>query len=345
MSSMLKARALWLAAAAAAIGCLSFPVAVEAQNTTLSNCTLEAQYGSARDVCQKGRDIFAFVAPQLGVALSSGNPILGEGGTLGGWGHRALSIRLAAAEGYLPRTAVPLSLNRGTGSNVDDFGADRTFIPIPTADLAVGLFPGIPAGLTNIGGIDALVGVTWIPNVESGAFSLKAASASAALSYGVRVGLLQESSFVPGVSVSVLRRKTPGQNMGYKQNDDTLQVNNILVSTNAWRAVISKRVAVLGLAAGVGRDDIDASASAAAVINETVLGQPQRGVVKISGLKTQTRRKTAFANVSFGVSAMRIVGEYGWSSAGDLDVRLNNFGTRKPNEGYRYGSLGLTLRF
>jgi hypothetical protein len=39
-----------------------------------------------------------------------------------------------------------------------------------------------------------------------------------------------------------------------------------------------------------------------------------------------------------------MVGEYGWSSAGTVVQTVNQFGGRKADEGYRYGSLGIALR-
>ena len=65
--------------------------------TTAGNCATATFGGfSGEDACVKARDLFAFVMPQVGVALSGGNPVLGEGGTLGGWGKRALSLRVTA---------------------------------------------------------------------------------------------------------------------------------------------------------------------------------------------------------------------------------------------------------
>lgn len=311
--------------------------------TTVGECHMATFNGSAADACQKGRDLFAFVVPQVGVALSAGNPILGEGGTMGGWGRRALSFRLSAVEGYLPRNSVPITT--ALNPQPSDFGAERTYVPIPSADVAVGVFSGVPAGLTNVGGVDALLGVTYVPKASEGTFRIEPTTSAFAFSYGLRVGALQESSLVPGVSLSYMRRKLPTENIAYTPGNDTLNVNNIAITSNTWRLVASKRIAVVGLAAGVGRDDIEGTSSMNGVVNESLGGATLRSAVTLSDVRTKTKRNTAFVNASFGISAARIVGEYGWSSAGTIEQTINQFGGRRANEAYRYASLGVTARF
>ncbi len=320
-------------------------VSTTSAQTTAGDCRMGSMAGiggSATDACQKARDIFAVVVPQVGVALSAGNPILGEGGTTGGWGRRVLTVRLAAAEGYLPRYQVPLSIQPGT--HAGDFGAKRTYIPIPSADVAIGLFAGIPAGLTNIGGVDALLGATALPTVSEGSFTIKPAASSFALSYGARLGVLQESSVVPGVSVSYMRRRLPTQNLAYLPGMDTLNVSDVGVTADTWRLVVSKRIAVLGIAAGAGRDRIVGTSTMNAVVNEAGVGGV-RSTIELDDVRTEARRSSLFVNASFGIAAARIVGEYGWARAGTIEETVNQFGGRRANDAYRYASLGMTVRF
>lgn len=318
------------------------PLVAPAAQTTSGPCTVSPATFSGSDVCQKGRDLFGFVVPQIGVAVATGNPVLGEGGTLGGWPKRAFSLRLSAVDGLLPANAVPLSV---TGTAVrSDFGAVRTPVPMPSADAAIGLFPGIPLGITNTLGVDVLLGATYLPTVSESEFAVTPVGNGVALQYGVRVGALQESSFIPGVSVSYVRRKMPTVDLGYTPNNDTLSVTGTSVTANAIRIVASKRVAILGVAVGVGRDEIEGSASMRASVNETVLGTSQRISVSLPDLRYATTRNTAFANVSLGLGLARLVGEYGWSSQGTVQETINQFGGRKADEGYRYGSIGIAFR-
>ena len=200
-------------AAAALTAVTTLHASLLAAQTTSGSCAVVPGAVSGADVCQKARDLFGFVVPQLGIAVSSGNPVLGEGGTLGGWPKRAFSVRVSAVDGRLPRNAVPISVvGAAVGS---DFGAARAPIPLPSADAAIGLFPGIPLGLTNTLGVDVLLGASYLPTVTQSSFDVTPKAGGVAFQYGVRVGALQESSFIPGLSVSYMRRKTPTVDFGY----------------------------------------------------------------------------------------------------------------------------------
>ncbi len=310
-----------------------------------AGCTVTpAAFGNATDVCRKAQDLFSFVVPQFGVALAGGNPVLGEGGTLGGWGKRTVTVRVTAVDGRMPKNSVPLTLTR-SGAESDDFGADRTPVPIISVDGAVGVLTGVPMGVTNVGGVDVLFGLTGTPTVNAGPFELTPHGAGVALSYGVRVGLLQESAFVPGLSVSWMRRQVPTLDIDYTPSNDTLQARDISLSSEALRVVASKRFALIGFAAGFGRDRIDGASTLRAIVNESGQGASGRAEVSFPDLREKVSRNTAFANVSIGVPLARFVLEYGRSSAGSLRETLNEFGDRTANEAYTYGSLGVTIRF
>ncbi len=343
MSARVRARGVVGVTATALVLVSALSASTLTAQTTSGQCTVTSFGGSGSDTCQKARDLFGFVVPQIGVAVSSGNPVLGEGGTLGGWPKRAFSFRVSAVDGQLPKNSVPISVfGPAVGS---DFGAARTPIPLPSADAAIGFFPGIPLGLTNTLGVDVLLGASYLPSVKESKFELAPQNGGFAFQYGVRVGALQESSFIPGLSVSYMRRKMPTVDIGYTPNDDTLTVTGTSVTSNAIRVVASKRFAIFGIAAGVGRDEIEGSASMRASVRETVLGNTRSAVVELPDLRYKTTRNTAFANLSLGLGIARLVGEYGWSSAGTVRETVNQFGGRKADEGYRYGSLGIAFRF
>ena len=294
------------------------------------------------DVCQKARDLFSFVSPQIGVAVAGGNTIPGDAGSLGGFGKRAISVRLVAVEGQLPRNSVPLTTGTAVAS---DFGAVRTLMPLPTVDAAIGVFPGAPFGLTNFGGVDVLLGATYLPSVSRNDFVLEPRNGGFGFSYGVRVGFLQESSVVPGIGISWQRRQLPESDFTYTPSNNSLVVTGTAVRADAIRAVISKRFALFGLAAGVGRDRVESESNMNAVVNEGVAGNPVRQTVSLTGLRETANRNTAFANASFSLLAFRIVAEYGRSSAGTIRETVNSFGGRRANEAYNYGSLGISARF
>ena len=43
--------------------------------------------------------------------------------------------------------------------------ARTQIVGLPTADAAIGIFRGVPLGLTNVGGIDLLVSATYVPEI------------------------------------------------------------------------------------------------------------------------------------------------------------------------------------
>lgn len=319
-------------------------IATRAQ--TAANCTVTpSTFGNGRDLCQKATDLFSFVVPQVGVAVAGGNVLLGEGGTLGGWGKRAVSLRILAVDGRLPRNSVPLSVSSSTAVS-SDFGAARTPIPMPSVDLGIGFVKGIPLGLTNVGGVDLLVGAMALPSVSQNALRLKPRGGGVAFSYGVRVGALQESTLIPGVSASYMRRRMPTLDFAYTPSDDTLQITNASVTSNSFRLTVSKRVVLFGLALGVGQDQIVGTSGVSAVVNEaTAPVGLRRAAVALPSLEDKVTRSTAFVNASLGLIVARIVAEFGWSSAGTVRQTVNTFGGRQANEGYRYGSIGITARF
>ncbi len=325
--------------AALTAGMVFMPTVSSAQCTLTT--TLPSGAATGQDACRKAQDLFSFIVPQVGVALAGGNPVLGEGGTLGGWPKRAFALRLSAVDGGLPANDVEISTGNAVSS---DFGSERAPIPVPSLDGAIGIFKGVPLGLTNVGGVDLLVGVTYLPTLNEDDFQVTPQGGGFGFGYGVRVGALQESSLIPGVSVSFMRRTLPTTDIGYASESDSLLLQNTALSTNSLRIVASKRLVFLGLAAGVGRDEIEGTSSLLGVINENVLNVNQRASVT-TPLGQKVTRNTAFVNASFSLVIARIVAEYGWSGSDEVTSTLNTFGNRRANEGYRYGSVGIAFRF
>jgi hypothetical protein len=331
------------AAAGLAVLLLASATRAEAQAPT---CEVLGAPGAASiqivDACQKADDIFRFLAPQVGVALSGGNVLLGEGGTLGGWGKRSAVLRVTAVDGRVPDNVISLN---PTGAVSSDFGAVRAPVPVPALDLGVGLFRGVPVGLTNVGGIDLLVGLTFVPSVRSDDFNITNEGSALVGTFGVRVGVLQESALVPGVALSVMRRRLPATSMTYLTADDTLGVFNTRVASTVYRLTVNKRFGLIGLGAGIGQDELDTRTNVEAIINETVAGEPVRTIASFRNARDRASRGTAFVNASFGLARAQLVAEIGRSRAGTLRETVNTFGDRRANEAYTYGSVGFGVRF
>ncbi|MCU0615811.1 MAG: hypothetical protein MUD17_01825 [Gemmatimonadaceae bacterium] len=294
------------------------------------------------DACRKAEDLFVFLAPQVGVALSGGNVLLGEGGTLGGWGKRSAVLRVTAVDGRIPDNVITLN---PTGPVSSDFGAARAPVPVPALDLGIGLFRGVPVGLTNVGGVDLLVGVTFVPSVRRDEFNIMNEGSALVGTLGVRVGVLQESALVPGVALSVMRRRLPATSVTYRTANDTLGVFNTRVASTVYRLTVNKRFGLFGIGGGLGQDELDTRTNVEAIINESVAGQPVRTIASLRDARDRASRGTAFANVSFGLARAQLVAEIGRSRAGSLRETLNTFGDRRANEAYTYGSVGIGVRF
>jgi len=329
--------------AAAAMVSVATPSSARAQGCTLGVSGGPVPSGFGVDACQKARDLFVFLAPQVGTALSGGNVMLGEGGALGGWGKRSIVLRTTVVEGVAPEGTVNIS-----GSDVlqpSDFGAQRVPVPVPSLDVAIGLFRGVPLGLTNVGGIDLLLGVTYLPSTQRDQIALTPDGNGIAATVGARFGILQESALVPGVSLSVLRRRLPTTTVRYTSGNDSLGVIDTRVATTVLRFTAKKHFGIFGLGGGFGEDRHNTSTELEAIVNETVQGTPVRGMLSANDLRFTATRTTVFANLSLGLPIAQLVLEVGQSRAGDLRQTTNSFGNRQANEAYRYGSLGVGLRF
>ncbi|HEY0779920.1 MAG TPA: hypothetical protein VGD56_18290, partial [Gemmatirosa sp.] len=292
-----------------------------------------------RDACQKAVDVFQLMAPQLGASVAGGNAVLGTGSALGGLGHFSVGLRANVIQGGLPQLQnVQLSSD----------GPQRTAIPtnnqvlgLPGAEIGVGLFAGVPVGLTRVGGLDALVSAFYVPNYSSNDFALRTSGGSLKLGVGARLGLLQESRFVPGVSLTYLRRDLPTVAVTARSGDDTLRVSGLDAHTRAWRLVASKRARLLGVAAGVGQDRYQSSASLSAyVAPRTGLGPDAVAYTTpaydgaIATAEQTLTRTNYFADVRLGVKLVSLVGEVGRSSGGTIAPTYNTFGSHTAGEGY-----------
>src|SRR4029079_942034 len=136
--------------------------------------------------------------------------------------HFTIGLRVNVIQGTLPQVQdFPQSY---TGAQQRTLPTKSQLLPMPTVDASVGLFKGIPLGLTNVGGVDLLLSASYIPSYgdENDDVSVKVPNVSLKLGWGARVGLLQESLLMPGVSVSFLHRDLPTLNVVGQSGSDEL---------------------------------------------------------------------------------------------------------------------------
>src|SRR5438270_8285940 len=138
---------------------------------TVSNLGVPDQARASQDACQKAIDLFQYMAPQLGTSITGGNATLGQGGNLGGLGHFLFGLRVNAVQGSLPQ--VQNTNVAVTGAQSTQFETKTQLLPMPTADLAIGIFMGLPLAITNVGGVDLLVGAAYLPEFDNSGVSVK----------------------------------------------------------------------------------------------------------------------------------------------------------------------------
>lgn len=325
----------WFAAAAAA-ALIAAPV--YAQGTVDPQC---ASAGNAGDVCQKAVDLFNYMAPQLGISLTGGNSVLGQGGALGGLGHFAIELKGNIVAGSLPNVQ-EVGATYGSAQS-SSYTTKNQVLGLPAATVAIGLFKGLPLGLTNVGGVDALLSATYIPKVDANNISVDPKT-NVQVGYGVRVGLLQESLLVPGVGFSWIKRDLPKTTITGTANtsltaNDTLTIRDLDEKTSAWRLTASKNLLLFSLAAGYGQDKYTSSTGIDAVAYPTIGGAART----TASVKQSLTRSNMFLDATMNLIAFKLVGEVGQVSGGTINT-YNTF-DKAADKSRFYGSVGLRFGF
>ena len=309
-------------------------------SSTIAGFTVPDRSRASQDACQMAVDVFQFMAPQLGLALAGGNATLGAGSTLGGLGHFSVGIRGNVFNGDLPQ--IGSFPTPGTnGRTQRELPSKGQVLGLPTADAAIGLFGGLPFGLTNVGGVDVLVSAAYIPSFGDSTSDVKVAPAqNLQIGYGVRVGLLSESILVPGVSVTYIKRDLPSTSLSGKSKDLDVNITNAKVETSAWRITASKSFLLFGVVVGGGQDKYKEGASVQATLKTTTPAQ-NSDVIQLAQDLTRTN---IFADLSLNLPLFKIVGEVGNStgSSGSV-ITYNTFKTGTADKSRTYGSVGIRI--
>jgi hypothetical protein len=332
-----------LASAASTAAAQSASVSPSCPPGTVNSVGIPDQQRATQDACQKTIDLFQYLAPQLGTVLAGGNATLGQGGGLGGPGHFSLGVRVNAIRGSLPQFTSATSPSV-TGAQRTAYPTKDQYVPMPVADFSFGVFGGIPLGLTNVGSLDAIVSASYLPSFSNSTVDVKVPNGSLKLGFGARLGILQESLLIPGLSVSYLQRDLPTVDITSNFQGDTLQVNNLQVRTKAYRVVASKGILLFGLAIGAGRDKYESSASVRASVAPRTVPPTSRQNAGPLALSQSVTRTNVFADLSFNLPLFKIVGEIGQVSGGSINT-YNTFSDNAADASRIYGSVGLRLGF
>ncbi|MEX2182259.1 MAG: hypothetical protein WD771_09475 [Gemmatimonadaceae bacterium] len=305
----------------------SLALAVLAIPARAQNCAAD---GITEDACVKARDLFLYMAPQLGTAISGGSHTLGVGTTLGGFPHFAIALRANAVMGDLP-TIDNVTVGAATVSTIE---SEANPVPMVTADFALGVFKGVSLGVTRVGGVDLIGGVTFVPKVEDDNTSLVPQS-STSIGLGARIGLLEQSAVVPGVSFSFMKRNLPVLDFGFATDGgDQFNIDDFTVNTTSWRLSAQKNLLLFQLGAGIGGDKYDFSTTATGDVDGATFG---------FGAKESMSRTTMYGTLGLNLFLFKAVAEVGQVSGGDL-VTYNDF-TEPADKNRLYATVGLRISF
>jgi hypothetical protein len=320
--------------------------ALSAQSAIDSRCTDPALVGSSnegQDACQKALDLLNYMTPQLGMLIAGGNATIGQGGTLGGLGHFALSVRANAMRASLPDID-GAGVNYGAAQR-SNYVTEAQWAALPVVDAAFGVFKGIPLPLTNILGVDALVNVSYLPELEHDPLALTTPDGSFKIGYGARVGVLQESLVLPGISVTYMKRDLPRTTLiaswegSALTNADTARLQNFDIGTTSWRVTASKSLLAFALVLGVGQDRYEAKADAFYSVSEP-LARFEGGPVRYAFDVTRTN---VFLDLTTNLGLAKLVATVGGVSGGEIPT-YNTFDT-EADASRIYGSLGVRIGF
>lgn len=334
--------------------------AVQAQGKDQPDFQCRTAQLELRDACQKAVDLFNYMTPQLGTAMAGGNPTLGLGGPLGGLGHFSLGVRATVVKGAFLDTDEEVSQPEPSleGAVSSEYQMMEAPIPMPGVDLAVGLFKGIPLGFTKLGGLDFLLSAAYVPEIDEEEEDVKLLTpdGSLKLGFGARLGLVQEGALMPGLSVSYLQRGLPTLNITNVTEDDTVEVRELKFDASSWRIVASKKLMFIGLALGYGMDNYKASGDITATVTAACPGDPTQNCTVDPGTDANGRRNSLvdfdqdvtrtnmFANLSLNLFILKLVGEVGQVSGGDI-ATYNTFKGEAPDKSRQYASVGFRLGF
>jgi hypothetical protein len=284
----------------------------------------------AGDACAIASDMFRYMAPQLGTAIAGGSHTLGVGTNLGGFPHFAIALRGNVVQGNAPSID---NVNAGPAVS-RDFVVEDAMVPMATVDFALGLTKGFNVGVTRIGGIDLIGGVTYVPEIEEDDVSL-IPEKSIAVGLGARVGILQQSALLPGVAVSYMQRNLPTLDFGATADDgSTFDINDFSVKTSSWRISAQKNFLLFQFGAGFGGDTYDFSTSA------SVTAEGNNGAFTDKATMTRT---TMYGSLGLNLFLVKVVAEVGQVSGGSIDT-FNTFDV--PADDKRmYGNVGIRISF
>ncbi len=301
------------AAAALFAAVLTLPAAAQGNPECSSYQAVPRAYNS----CNAAIDGTRAFHPLAGLLMTGGNPVLADFGSLGGLGHAHVTIRGNAARVILPS-------RNYNGSTATVPPGDSVFAPIPAVEAAIGLIGGKGKNL----GVDLLGSATLLPtsvvdNLSVDPNARKIGSVALGLGYGVRVGVMDDSKLLPGLSFSFMRRELPRLTYGSLANGDDF-VYDVQVKTSSVRAELGKTFKVITIGAGLGYDWYRGDANIVFRNPVTTLPEPQIAI------PLSADRAVVYGDAGLNLGPVRLVGELGYQLGKDqrLTTTFTGFDTK-----------------
>lgn len=282
----------------------------------------------AEDACYVASDLFRYMGGQLGTAIAGGSHTLGIGTNLGGFPRFSIALRGNVVRGSLPEIGDVLA----APASSRNFAVEEVPVPMATVDFALGITKGFNVGVTRIGGIDLIGGVTYVPEIDEPDASLVPES-NISVGLGARVGLLEQSALIPGVAFSYMKRDLPTLDFGASADDGSqFNINDFSVKTSSWRLSAQKNLLLFQLGAGIGGDSYDLSTSANVSVDSYT------GAM-VDALKVN--RTTMYGTLGVNLWLMKVVAEVGQVSGGTIGT-FHTYDTAA-DASRLYGSVGIRI--
>ena len=295
-------------------------------------CTPYNTYAQAENLCNAAVDATTYFHPLLGLAISGGNPVVGEFRTFGGLGHMSIGIRATAFEAAVPDLGYD-----GSTSSVPK--GDDIPLGAPTIDAGLGLFNGLANGMLSA---DLLVSIVAVPNnVDNLTVDPDAATIgdfAYKIGWGARVGVLRQAFPIPAVTVSYMKREIPWVRYGDVTAGDDYSYQ-IGVKSKSLRATVGYNMPILSIGVGLGKDTYTGDAEIQ--FNNP---DPSNPGIETIPIDLDQSRTTLFADVGINLGPLKLAGEVGMQTTNDLNT-ASDFQGIDVQEGRKYASVGLRLSF
>lgn len=282
----------------------------------------------ARDRCLDVVTAVEVLQPEAGILVAGANPVLGSAGALGtraGLPRFSLGGRINAVLAQVPNV-------------FDDVASEgktlRFVVPLPQADLAVGVFSGVGLlpGVRGVGALDLLLSASVLPPVD------ELRDAKVAWGIGGRLGLLNESFARPGASVALLYRDVSRVQAGRLDDGDQAEFGTDL-RVLSLRVTAGKSFLAIGVTAGVGwdryRSDVDLR-----FVNP-VTGAVETVFTRESPGTLETERWSGFGEFRLTFTVVSLVAQLGVLGR---DARLLTDGATRVTSGGLFGGAGVRVQ-